>query len=311
MFVFSCSVLSNSSWPHGLWPARLLCPREFSGKNTGVDCHFLLLGIFPKQGLNPPLLCLMHWQVGSLPLSLLGSPWWIYIPEPTNELSRDKTIKSAPGIMICTWKSIIETWTLNLSEPRSNNASLSWCVFFRCMEKTPWNQGLSHIRICLYQNFSWALTDSGAPARLVSGVPVCLHHHSHGKPPHHVHSDLWFQAPHTHVFSAVKLGTHRPLFLLSPCPKDSGGLPHWEEDISYQGYEAQVFFHFLRGVMTFFLSMKVSDHCIAIFIPLYYVIIMSIQLCVELVAAAWMISFVHSISQPALMLTLPFCGPMS
>ena len=155
MFVFSCSVMSSSSWPHGLWPARLLCPRDFSGKNTGVDCHFLLLVIFPKQGLNPPLLCLMHWQVGSLPLSLLGSPWWIYIPEPTSELSRDKTIKSAPGIMICTWKSIIETWTLNLSEPRSNNASLSWCVFFRCMEKTPWNQGLSHIRICLYQNLSW------------------------------------------------------------------------------------------------------------------------------------------------------------
>ena len=166
MFVFSCSVMSNSSWPHGLWPARLLCPWEFSGKNTGVDCHFLLLGIFPKQGLNPPLLCLMHWQVGSLPLSLLGSPWWIYIPEPTNELSRDKTIKSAPGIMICTWKSIIETWTLNLSEPRSNNASLSWCVFFRCMEKTPWNQGLSHIRICLYQNFSWGshrLRSSSSP----------------------------------------------------------------------------------------------------------------------------------------------------
>ena len=40
----------------------------------------------------------------------------------------------------------------------------------------------------------------------------------------------WFQAPHTHVFSAVKLGSHRRLFLLSPCPKDAGGLPRWEED---------------------------------------------------------------------------------
>ena len=151
MFVFSCSVMSDSLWPHGLWPARLLCLRDFSGKNTGVDCHFLLLGIFPTQGLNPPLLGLLHWQVDSLPLSLLRSPWWLYAPEPTSELSRDKTIKSAPGIRICRWKSIIEAWTLNLNEPLSNNASLSWCVFFRCMEKTPWNQGISHV----YQHLSW------------------------------------------------------------------------------------------------------------------------------------------------------------
>ena len=26
----------------GLWPARLLCPRDFSGKKTEVGCHFLL-----------------------------------------------------------------------------------------------------------------------------------------------------------------------------------------------------------------------------------------------------------------------------
>ena len=26
-----------------LWPARLLCPRESPGQNTGVDCHALLL----------------------------------------------------------------------------------------------------------------------------------------------------------------------------------------------------------------------------------------------------------------------------
>ena len=31
---------------------RLLCPWNFSGKNTGVGCHFLLQEIFPIQGLN-------------------------------------------------------------------------------------------------------------------------------------------------------------------------------------------------------------------------------------------------------------------
>ena len=44
----------------------------FSGKSTGVGCHFLLQGIFPTQESNPHLL---HWQVDSLLLSHPGSPW--------------------------------------------------------------------------------------------------------------------------------------------------------------------------------------------------------------------------------------------
>ena len=44
------------------------------GKNTGVGCHALLQGIFHCQGLNPCLLCLLHWQAGSLPLAPLGKP---------------------------------------------------------------------------------------------------------------------------------------------------------------------------------------------------------------------------------------------
>ena len=38
------------------------------GKNTGMGCHALLQGIRPTQGLNCHLLCLFHWQAGSLPL---------------------------------------------------------------------------------------------------------------------------------------------------------------------------------------------------------------------------------------------------
>ena len=64
--VLRCSVVSNSLWPHGLLPTRLLCPWNFPGKNTGVGCHFLLQGIFLTQGSNPHLLCLLHWQVDIL-----------------------------------------------------------------------------------------------------------------------------------------------------------------------------------------------------------------------------------------------------
>ena len=40
--------------PHGLQPARLLCPFDSPGTNTGVSCHFLL------QESNPGLLHCRH-----------------------------------------------------------------------------------------------------------------------------------------------------------------------------------------------------------------------------------------------------------
>ena len=47
-----CSVMSNSLQPHGLSPARLLCPWDSPGKNTTVGSHSLLQKIFPTQGSN-------------------------------------------------------------------------------------------------------------------------------------------------------------------------------------------------------------------------------------------------------------------
>ena len=35
----SCSVVSDSSWPHGLQPTRLPRPWDFPGRSTGVGCH--------------------------------------------------------------------------------------------------------------------------------------------------------------------------------------------------------------------------------------------------------------------------------
>ena len=47
-------------------------PWNFPNKNTGMGCHFLLQGIFPTQGLNPHLFCLLHWQADSLATLMLG-----------------------------------------------------------------------------------------------------------------------------------------------------------------------------------------------------------------------------------------------
>ena len=52
----SCSVVSDCLWPHGPWPAWLLYPWNFPGKDTSVGSHSLLQGIFLTQRLNPGLL---------------------------------------------------------------------------------------------------------------------------------------------------------------------------------------------------------------------------------------------------------------
>ena len=69
----ACSVMSDSLQPYGLQPARLLCPWDSPGKNTGVGCHFLLQGIFLTQEQNRVscigrwILC--HWAIWEAPIS--------------------------------------------------------------------------------------------------------------------------------------------------------------------------------------------------------------------------------------------------
>ena len=59
-----------------LWTVAHQAPVSvgFPGKNAEVGRPALLRGIFPIQGSNLPLLVLLHWQVGSLPLAPTGKP---------------------------------------------------------------------------------------------------------------------------------------------------------------------------------------------------------------------------------------------
>ena len=73
----SCPTLCN---PMDCSPPGSSVHVIFPGKNTGVHFYDLLQGIFLTQELNPHILCLLHWQVGSLPLAppagrLLRFPW--------------------------------------------------------------------------------------------------------------------------------------------------------------------------------------------------------------------------------------------
>ena len=67
----SCSVVSDSLQPRGLWPARLLCPWNSPGRSTSVGSLSLLQGIFPTQGSNPGL---PHCRQTLYCLSHQGSP---------------------------------------------------------------------------------------------------------------------------------------------------------------------------------------------------------------------------------------------
>ena len=67
--LFSCVRLIVTLWTVA---RQALCPWDSPGKINGVDCHALLQGTFTTQGSNLQLLCLLYWQVGSLPLAPLG-----------------------------------------------------------------------------------------------------------------------------------------------------------------------------------------------------------------------------------------------
>ena len=61
-------------WIVATW---LLCPSNFSDKNAGAGCHFLLQGIFPTQGLN--CISFVSKQVDSFTTVAPGKPIYAYI----------------------------------------------------------------------------------------------------------------------------------------------------------------------------------------------------------------------------------------
>ena len=89
-------VLSHFSW---FLPSATLrnaahqapLPMGFFRQEYWAGYHALLQGIFPIQGLNLCLLCLLHWQVGSLPLVPPGKPTPIGLPTAKGHLNVQRT----------------------------------------------------------------------------------------------------------------------------------------------------------------------------------------------------------------------------
>ena len=69
---WSRSVMSDSEWPHGLQPSRLLLPWDFPGKSTGVGCDCLLgsalytplIFLNTKSGSKSCLCHILSWGPG-------------------------------------------------------------------------------------------------------------------------------------------------------------------------------------------------------------------------------------------------------
>ena len=83
-----CCCLAAKSYltllqPHGLWPARLLCPWDFPYKNTIVGCHFLLQGSsWPRDWTCGSILNLFWWKEQD------GLPWWLSDKQFTCQFKR-------------------------------------------------------------------------------------------------------------------------------------------------------------------------------------------------------------------------------
>ncbi|KAB0361322.1 hypothetical protein FD754_005478, partial [Muntiacus muntjak] len=104
-------------------PTRLLCPWDSPGRHTGAGCHPLLQGIFPTQGSNHHLLCLLHWQAGSLPLAPPGMPYFIkYI------MFRFSCLKSLQFLLA--QSDAVKKSDNNLMFPFINHSSLSSCFSY-------------------------------------------------------------------------------------------------------------------------------------------------------------------------------------
>ena len=98
LLIRSLCVCSVTQLCSTLPPARLLCPWDSSGKNTGVGCPALLQGIFPTQGSNPGLLhcrqIFYHLPHQGSPFKLYQYRWMPNILTYFSLLSRNKSIRN-------------------------------------------------------------------------------------------------------------------------------------------------------------------------------------------------------------------------
>ena len=103
---WGCSVVSNSSRPHGLQPTRLLRPWDFPGKSTRVGCH-----------------CLLWWWS---PINCV----FITSPIPPHRRSWPQQSWRTTGLAefsgLCTWKKLWKVWMTSWCQPKRVGEAENW-----------------------------------------------------------------------------------------------------------------------------------------------------------------------------------------
>ncbi|XP_036871733.1 olfactory receptor 4K15-like [Manis javanica] len=93
-------------------------------------------------------------------------------------------------------------------------------------------------------------------------------------------------------------------------PKMIADLLVEHKTISFEACMAQIFcIHLFGGSEMVLLVSMAYDRYVAICKPLYYMRVMSWHVCITLVLIPWSIGFIHTTSQLAFTVNLPFCGP--
>ena len=114
---WSCSVISDYSWPHGLQPTRLLHPWDFPGKSTGVGCHTYRLRLLLERKVMTNLDSILKSKDITLPTKVRLVKAMVF-----------------PVVMYgC------ESWTVKKAECWRIDAFGLWC--WRRLLRVPWLQG--------------------------------------------------------------------------------------------------------------------------------------------------------------------------
>ena len=132
---------------------------DSQGKNTGVDFHALLQGIFLTQRSNLCLLHLLHWQAGSLPLAPPGLPvillWWCLVTQLCPILW---PYRLWPARLFCSWDS-----------PGKNTGVVCHALLQETFLTQGWNPEFNLLHLLHWQAGSLPLAPPGKPKRDSAG----------------------------------------------------------------------------------------------------------------------------------------------
>ncbi|XP_076982740.1 olfactory receptor 4F6-like [Tamandua tetradactyla] len=118
----------------------------------------------------------------------------------------------------------------------------------------------------------------------------------------HLQSPMYFLLTNLSIIDLI--------FCSSTTPKMIYDLFRTRKAISFGGCITQVFFiHAIGGTEMVLLIAMAFDRYVAICKPLHYLTIMSPRICILLLVVSWIIGFIHSVTQLAFVIDLPFCGP--